>query len=244
MDLTPRQALILKALIEEYTNTAEAIGSEVLEQKYNLGVSPATIRNEMAILTKTGYLKQPHTSAGRIPTARALRFYVDQLMEEKKLSLTDEVKARQRIEESKPDVDHVMQEATRALAEETKMLSVGAIDGENSIWHSGYANILSMPEFYNIDVTTQVLSLIEQMDRVRQLLFRTEEPLSVIFGEELGWLYFEPVGVVSTHFKVTTPSGDKIGCLSVIGPARLPFSYVIPKVRHFGGLVSEVMNGR
>lgn len=242
MDLTPRQALILKTLIEEYTNSAEAIGSETLEQKYNLGISPATIRNEMAILTKTGYLKQPHTSAGRIPTARALRFYVDQLMEEKKLSLADEVKAKQRITDAKSDLDHVMQEATRALAEDSKMLSLGAVDGEDSVWHSGYANILSIPEFYNIDVTAHVLSLIEQMDRVRQLLFQeASEPLSVLFGEELGWSYFEPIGIVSARFKVALPSGEKTGCLGVIGPARLPFAYIIPRVRYFGGLISEVM---
>lgn len=245
MDLTPRQALILKTLIEEYTNSAEAVGSETLEQKYSLGVSPATIRNEMAILTKTGYLKQLHTSAGRIPTAKALRFYIDQLMEEKKLSLAEEVKAKQRINDAKSDLDHVMQEATRALAEDSKMLSVGAIDGEPSVWHSGYANILSMPEFYNIDVTAHVLSLIEQMDRVRQLLFhQSEESLSVLFGEELGWSYFEPVGVVSTRFKVTFPTGEKTGCLGVIGPARLPFPFIIPRVRYFGGLISEVMGGK
>lgn len=245
MDLTPRQALILKTLIEEYTNSADAVGSETLENKYNLGVSPATIRNEMAILTHTGYLKQPHTSAGRIPTAKALHFYVQQLMEEKKLSLAEEVSAKQRIGDAKNDSDHIMQEATRALAQDSKMLAIGAIDGIDAVWHAGYANILSMPEFYNIDVATQVLSLIEQMDRVRQLLFeRSSEPLTVLFGEELGWSYFEPVGFVTTRFKVVMPSGERTGCIGVIGAARLPFSYVIPRVRYFGGLVSEAMAGR
>ncbi|MBI4032954.1 MAG: hypothetical protein HY377_00320, partial [Candidatus Blackburnbacteria bacterium] len=64
--MTPRQIQILKSIVEEYTQTAEAVGSDVLEKKYSLGVSPATIRNEMAALTAGGYLKQPHTSAGRI----------------------------------------------------------------------------------------------------------------------------------------------------------------------------------
>ena len=78
-DLTPRQIQILKAIIDEYIATAEAVGSETLEKKHSLGVSPATIRNEMVRLTELGMLSQPHTSSGRAPTPIALKYYVDQL---------------------------------------------------------------------------------------------------------------------------------------------------------------------
>ena len=82
-DLTSRQIQILKSLIEEYIETAEPVGSETLEKKHNLSASPATIRNEMVRLTELGYLKKPHTSAGRIPTPMGMKFYVKQLMKEK-----------------------------------------------------------------------------------------------------------------------------------------------------------------
>ena len=85
MDLTDRQKALLKAIIEEYIEDAEPVGSEVIERKYNLGVSPATIRNEMVVLTKEGYLKQPHTSAGRIPTSMGFRLFIQELMKEKQL---------------------------------------------------------------------------------------------------------------------------------------------------------------
>lgn len=236
-DLTPRQAQILKAVVEDYIDSAEPVGSETLEQKYNLGISPATIRNEMSLLTKAGYLKQPHTSSGRVPTSRAFRFYVQQLMQEKDLSVAEEVKARQRIEEAKDNIDSLMQEATRALAQDTKQLSVGAVEGDDHLWHSGYANILSMPEFYNIDVTAQVLSLLDEADRIRELLFREpRDPLEILFGDELGWSYFEPIGVVAARFRI----GERMGCLGIIGPARLPFSYVIPRVRYFGRLLEQM----
>ena len=78
-ELTERQIKILKAVIEEYIESGEPVGSAVLEKKYELGISPATIRNEMAKLIKNGYFKQPHTSAGRIPTKDAFRFYINQL---------------------------------------------------------------------------------------------------------------------------------------------------------------------
>ena len=116
-NLSPRQTQILKCLIEEYINTAEAVGSEVLDRKYSLGVSPATIRNEMGTLTDKGLLKQLHTSAGRVPTPAALRFYVDHLMQEKKMSVTEEVAAKEKIWDARFDFDHLMRHTTLALAD-------------------------------------------------------------------------------------------------------------------------------
>lgn len=80
-----RQEEILKAVVKDYINMAEPIGSQVLYEKYNLGISPATIRNELSVLEEEGYLVQPHTSAGRVPTDKGYRFYVDYLMGEETL---------------------------------------------------------------------------------------------------------------------------------------------------------------
>src|SRR3990167_5272503 len=93
--LTARQTQILKSLIDEYIEIAEPVGSENLEKKYSLGVSPATIRNEMVALTRSGFLRQPHTSSGRIPSPKAMKFYIDQLIEERQMSLAEEVKAKE-----------------------------------------------------------------------------------------------------------------------------------------------------
>src|SRR3990172_9606534 len=120
--LTARQTQILKALIDEYIETAEPVGSESLDKKYNLGVSPATIRNEMVELTRSGYLRQPHTSAGRVPSPLAMKFYIDQLMEEKQMSLTDEVKAKEEVRQVKDDFNKIIQEATHSLAKATRAL--------------------------------------------------------------------------------------------------------------------------
>ena len=90
-DLTQRQIDILKVIIKEYTETGTAVGSEILEKKYKLGVSPATIRNEMVELAKKDYLKKTHFSSGRIPSARGFRFYIKHLMKQKEISTTDEV---------------------------------------------------------------------------------------------------------------------------------------------------------
>src|SRR3989304_10473687 len=96
-DLTPRQIDILKNIVREYIDTAEAVGSETLEKKYDLGVSPATIRNEMAEMSRLGYLSKPHSSAGRIPTSKAIKFYITELMKEKEMSVAEEVEAKEKI---------------------------------------------------------------------------------------------------------------------------------------------------
>src|SRR4029079_1546943 len=114
--LSARQTQILKALIDEYIGTAIPVGSEALEKKYNLGVSPATIRNEMLSLTKFGYLRQPHTSAGRIPSPKGMKFYIDQLMEERQLSLVDEVKAKQEVSRVSNSLEAMLEEAAHALS--------------------------------------------------------------------------------------------------------------------------------
>ncbi|MGL5714474.1 MAG: heat-inducible transcriptional repressor HrcA [Paraclostridium sp.] len=80
MELTERKLNILKAIVKDYIETAEAVGSRTLSKKYNLGVSAATIRNEMADLEELGYLTQPHTSSGRVPSEKGYKLYVDSLM--------------------------------------------------------------------------------------------------------------------------------------------------------------------
>lgn len=234
--LTQRQIQVLKNVVEEYIQTAEPVGSDNLDRKYSLGVSPATIRNEMATLTNLGYLRQPHTSSGRIPSPRAMKFYVDQLMQEKQLSVSEEVTAKERMHDVRQDFGKLMHEATRALSQHTKALTV-AITTDGEIWHAGYAHILENPEFYNIDVTMQVLSLLEEERRMRELFFEREwsDPVAVLFGEDMGMVNMEPVGIVACKF--ATPKNS--GTLAIIGPIRLNYPVVIPVVRYFSSLISE-----
>jgi heat-inducible transcriptional repressor len=236
--LTARQTQILKCLIDEYIETAEPVGSEVLEKKYSLGVSPATIRNEMAALTKLRFLRQPHTSAGRVPSPKAMRFYVDQLMEEKQMSLTDEVKAKEEVWDSRKDIDSLFAEATQALAERTRALAIAALPEENKIWHSGYSNIFANPEFADLHVCQSLFGLLEEANRINELFFGREliSPIDVLFGEELGWPNLSLVGVVTTRFNVK----GQDAALGVIGPVRLSYPTIIPILRYYGNLIKEI----
>src|SRR5258705_4575490 len=138
-DLTQRQIQILKSLIEEYIETADAVGSETLEKKHNLAASPATIRNEMVRLEELGYLKKPHTSAGRVPTPHAMKFYVKQLMKEKELSVAEEVAVKEKVWDFREKEQQCLRMLTKSLAEKTKALAIATTSG-GDIFAAGYAN--------------------------------------------------------------------------------------------------------
>lgn len=237
MELTERQVTILKAIIEEYIETATPVGSEVLEKKYQLRVSPATVRNEMVRLTKAGYLKQPHASAGRTPTKLAFKLYARQLMEEKQLSVSDEVASKEKVWDARFDFDKLMHEAVKALAQRTQDLALAMVD-DGKVYHAGYANILSIPEFYDIDLTRSVLSLIDEITEVKKIFSRAfaDEEVHLLLGDELGYDYLEPCGMVFCNFD----AGSRKGSLGVIGPNRLKYPTVIPTVRYFKGLIEEL----
>lgn len=237
-DLTQRQIAILKSLIEEYTETAEPVGSETLEKKHNLSASPATIRNDMVRLTELGYLRKSHASSGRIPTPQGMKFYVKQLMQEKELSVTEEVALKERVWDFRNKIDRFLKELTRQLATKTKALAVATTD-EGDLFTSGYANILDMPEFYDIDVTKSLLSVLDEFGYVREIAESAmgDEEIHVLLGDELGPKLTGPYGFVFTRYK--TP-GSLCGEIGVLGPVRLPYTSIVPTVRYFGNLIEEV----
>ena len=113
--LDKRKAYILATVVYEYIATAEPVGSNTLTQKYNLGVSSATVRNEMAELEASGYLVQPHTSAGRVPSDAGYRTYVDQLMQPETLGSEDRRRIHEDLREASRELDEVIETATRLL---------------------------------------------------------------------------------------------------------------------------------
>lgn len=235
-DLTQRQIEILKQIIREYVDTAEPVGSETLEKKYDVGVSPATIRNEMAEMVKLGYLAKPHSSSGRIPTSKALKFYVTELMREKDLSVAEEVKAKEEVWDLRTDHDKFLREITKNLAQKTHTLAVTAtFDG--NIYYAGYSHILEMPEFYDIDVTKNLLSLLDDFSYFSRVFQKIESECSVLLGEELGEQILFPYGFVFAKFHTRS---NRDGSIGIVGPTRLHYEAIVPMVRYFGTLIEEV----
>jgi heat-inducible transcriptional repressor len=124
MLLDDRKKAILEAIIKDYVRTAEPVGSRAIVRKHNLGVSSATVRNEMADLEEMGYLEQPHTSAGRIPSESGFRYYVDYLMVKEQLTADEETFLRQMLTQKIEDFSSVVQKTGQVLSQLTNYASV------------------------------------------------------------------------------------------------------------------------
>src|SRR3972149_6054199 len=221
-ELSKRQENLLKVIIEEYIESAEPVGSETIEKKHpNLGISPATIRNEMVLLTEEGFLRKPHSSAGRVPTPAGLKFYIHELMKAKELSVSDEVAVKEKIWNYRNSLEKLLRESTRALAEKTKTLAV-ATTAEGDFYYAGTANILEMPEFYDINLTRNLLLMLDRLDFWNRLFSRVmaeEDPIHILLGEELGE-HLTPCGFVYGHYQAGSRGEGAIG---VVGPVRLDY---------------------
>jgi len=240
-ELTQRQINILKAIIEEYSETGLPVGSEILEKKYKLGFSPATIRNEMVELAKKGYLKKQYFSSGRIPSAKGFRFYIKNLMKEKELTTTDEVAYKNSIWDEKDNFNRLLSQATRVLSKKTSFLSLAASD-KGDVYYAGAFYLLERPEFFDLQLTHNLFLRLEEInfwERIIGEFMRAKEDVLYFLGEEDFYdPLFENCASVFGEFE----GKDIRGIIGVIGPKRMPYSVIIPQVRYFSNLINQLLN--
>jgi len=240
IDLTARQVQILRAIIEEFIGTAEPVGSDTIDKKFRIGVSPATIRNEMVALEKQGYLQKGHSSSGRLPTPLAMKLYVNELMREKELSVADEVSAKEKMWQNKGDIGDLLRQATSELADRSRAVgfAVSFLDDHHRLYYHGAPNLLNMPEFYDINVTRHVLSLIEEASLLEEIFqtYQSENVIQMVFGSDLGNKYLEPVALLYTNV-----NAGGVPCkLGVLGSARFQYDYIIPMIKYFRQQIEEM----
>ena len=124
MLLDDRKRRILKAIIDDYINTAEPVGSRSVARKHEIGLSSATIRNEMADLEEMGLLEQPHTSAGRVPSDKGYRIYVDQLMTTRELSVNEVESIKDALKFKLNELEQLIKQASAVVSDITKYTSM------------------------------------------------------------------------------------------------------------------------
>lgn len=239
-DLTQRQVDILRTIIKEYSETGLAVGSDILEKKYKLGVSPATIRNEMVELAKKGYLKKTHFSSGRIPSAKGFRFYIKHLMKQKELSTTDEVAYKNSIWDEREEAHRLLSQATKVLSQKTGLLSL-ATTNLGDLYYSGVANLLTEPEFFDLDLSRTLFGRLDEYsfwDRILNEFSSIEDEVMCVLGaEDFHDSAFDSLASVWGEFE-----GNKIkGIVGVVGSKRMYYDEIIPQVRYFSKLIGDII---
>lgn len=242
-ELTQRQIDVLRSIIQEYTETGDPVGSDILEKKFKLGVSPATIRNEMVELAKKGYLKKAHFSSGRIPSAKGFRFYIKNLMKKKDLSTADEVAYKNSIWDERNETHRLLSQATKVLAHRTGLLSLTATN-KGDIYYSGMANLLDKPEFLNWDLSRMLFGKLDEVDYWEKILDELQKINGEIFyllgDDDFSDLVFESCASVFGEFE-----SDKLqGIIGVVGPKRMGYDVISPQIKYFSSLIEEILRAQ
>ncbi|NQU18098.1 MAG: hypothetical protein HQ564_08555 [Candidatus Saganbacteria bacterium] len=222
-ELNKRKNRILKAIIDDYIDSAIPVGSRTIYKEYIHDFSPATIRNEMADLEEEGYIAQPHTSAGRIPTDCGYRHFVDNIMKKKTLSIKEKELLRKVAYEMKQDHDEAQESISRVFSDLLDYLTV-VVSRKNdkpTVTYSGMSHMINQPEFKNLEKTRKIIELIEHKDSLTHLLddyANEEEEINVKIGSENKDKEFRDYSVI-----VTTLGDIEIG---IIGPTRMSYSKI------------------
>ena len=171
MELTERKKKILRAVVESYIRTAEPVGSKAILDLTELKVSSATIRNELSDLTEMGYLEQPHTSAGRVPSPKGYRLYVNELMEEQRLSLEETKQINDALHLKMQELDKVIDQAGRMVSQLTNYPAFAVAGGRRRTTIQRYDLIM-------VDVNSFIVVVMTDSNVVKNKLIRLPTDLS------------------------------------------------------------------
>lgn len=233
--MSERQIQILKAIVEQYAEIAAPVGSVLLAKLFN--VSSATIRAEMVKLEDAGYIMQPHTSAGRIPTDKGYRFFVNELTQQNEPAKLDRgaraIEARVNTHSNR--ADQTIRGAVDSLVELTHNLGLATIGDQ--LYMSGIGNLFSQPEFVG---TNHVKNIARLLDNLEPWLREAapNEPLNVFIGRE------NPIGkssgatLIISRFRSPYSDSSYIG---ILGSTRQSYGRVMNLVRHAGAMLEEVL---
>lgn len=338
-----RKKRVLSAIITDYIANAEPVGSRTITKKYDLGVSPATIRNEMSDLEEEGYIEQPHTSAGRIPSAKGYRYYVDHLMARERLSPAQLRQIREFMAGELSEMDHFMRACCNMISRLTNYAAIAAmpermrgrvvslqlvpvsdhqvltilftsngilrhrlvetplpLDGKElaqleqglqraligselseisggrlqalahelqlqervrqqtlglleqtlspdegrRVFTGGVMNMLSQPEFRDIEKLKNLFSLLDEDGKVKELLSKAspeDGALTVTIGGEMPVAGVQDCSMVVANYFV---NGEKAGSIGVLGPTRMSYGRTVSLMEQIAAELSKAMSDK
>ncbi|CAN2188477.1 Heat-inducible transcription repressor HrcA [Candidatus Nanopelagicaceae bacterium] len=229
--MSSRRLEILRAIVDEYVATQEPVGSKAIAERHGLGISPATIRNEMAVLEDEGLITQPHTSAGRIPTDLGYRVFVDKLATVKPLSPAERRAIETFLDEAN-NLEQLMKRSAKLLADITKQVAVitypiiGENTGSEKMAISGTANLARSGEDLGLTLSP-ILEALEEQVVLMRLLDEANSTVHVRIGREQIETNLQTTSLVSVGYGA---SAAQLGAVGVLGPTRMDYAGSIAAV--------------
>lgn len=228
-----RQKTILNLIIKEYIKTALPVGSAWIGEKSGLKLSPATIRNEMMELEQEGYLRQPHTSAGRVPTEKGFRFYIENLKEKN----TNKSKLKPleiALRQNEDGWEVAVKNLAKTLAElATEAVFVGF--APQNTYYTGLANLFAQPEFSDQKLLSNLTEAIDAMDdKMEEVFDQMDEEVKIMIGEDNPFAS----GCGAIFVKYHAPRLPE-GVIGILGPMRMDYENNLALLRSIKKLLTE-----
>lgn len=220
-----RKELILASIVTEYVDSAVPVSSVLLKEKYDFDISSATLRTEMMELEDEGYLYQPHTSAGRIPTDKGFRYFVDVLMEERgKLSVREQKSLEIEVLKLKAQNKMLARTTANLLSAMSGNLALSGIIDSEDFYKAGVQRLLAQPEFTNLDSVSKIAEVIDYLDGSVQKLskeLKGKSEVEIFIGKENPISGADECSMVVSRYNL---KGGEEGMLAIIGPKRMKYS--------------------
>jgi len=214
--ITDRKQFLLDTIVKEYIKTAQPVSSGMLVEKYKLDISPATVRNEMMELEDEGYIYQPHTSSGRVPTELAYQMFITSIKKNKKTKFLKETEEKLLNNLFKQD-EVAFRQTAKAIAE----LAGGAVFWafhKNDLYYTGLSNLFSQPEFKQVNAVCDVSSIIDRLEEIIDDVFEElAEGEQVLIGQN------NPFGDFLSTVLVKYRYNQADGLFGILGPMRMDY---------------------
>lgn len=236
--ITERQSLILERIVRDYIDFAEPIGSEFLDKKHNLDISPATIRIEMQKLTDEGFLYQPHTSAGRVPTDKGYRFFVDKLLE-KGFDSFEDIRFFEEVKAIKKEIENNLkfyQEITKTISCFSSGLVLSCLVDENILWKEGWKKLFREPEFQKNEYVKGFVDTVETLEKEINDLLSGDFNFQIYIGKE------NPISKAKNFSLIISKNETqekKEIAVAILGPKRMKYEKNFGLINSLAKLLSN-----
>jgi len=221
--ISDRKKVILRTIIKEYIKNAQPVSSGMLMEKCKLGVSPATIRNDMVELEEEGYIIQPHTSAGRVPSELAYELELLEISKDKKSLRDNEIILLDNLFSHE---EAGAKQTAKAIAE----LSNGAVFWafhKNDLYYTGLSNLFAQPEFKQSDIAYDVSVIIDRMEEIIDDLFeKIDDGEQVMIGSK------NPFGAFLSTVLVKYKKDNQSGIFGLMGPTRMDYAHNLALINY------------
>ena len=237
-DFRKRQEDVLSLIIKRYVETAEPVGSRFIAKQ--LGLSSATIRNVMVDLEDQGLIMHTHTSAGRTPTDKGYRYYIDSLMRVKNLNDNTAKTINEEYHHAVRSLEDTLERTSHLISNLTNYVGITLFSQWDKLYLDGASHIIEQPEFKDFRKLYTLLKRLEEKRDILDLLSHDfgADRVTIHIGRETGFPYLNECSIVTRGYKV---KGKVSGRLGVLGPKRMMYEKVIPMIDYLADAVGEML---